>query len=63
MISPEDRKRLQDNQLEIERTLARNRVALETSRRESAKYRRTLATAGAEVQSALSDLRRLGYLK
>jgi hypothetical protein len=62
-MPPEDRKRLQDNQLKLERTLERNRAALEAADRKSAKYGRTLTNSGAEIQSARSELRRRGYLK
>jgi hypothetical protein len=62
-MSPEDRERLQNNQRTIERILERNRSAIEMADWKCAKYRRTLATSGAEIKSALSTLRRRGYLK
>jgi chromosome segregation ATPase len=63
MMPPEHRKRLQDNQLKIERTLERNQAALEVAGRKSAKYSRTLTSSGEEIQSARSALRKRGYLK
>jgi hypothetical protein len=62
-MTPERRERLQSNQLKIDRTLERNRAALEETGRKSAKYRRTLTSSGAEIQSARSALRKRGYLK
>ena len=62
-MPPEDRKRLQNDQREIERTLERNRAALNTARSKSGKYSRTLISSGAEIRSARSDLRKAGYLK
>jgi hypothetical protein len=62
-MRPEDRERVQDGLLKIEQTLERNRVAIELASRKSERYRRTLAITGAEIQSARSALRRLGYLR
>jgi hypothetical protein len=62
-MPPEDRQRVQDDQLKIERTLERNRAALDSARAQSGRYSRTLTSSGAEVRSASSDLRRAGYLK
>jgi len=62
-MSPEDRERVQENLSKIEQTLERNRAAIELAGRKSERYRRTLAITGAEIQSAKSALRRLGYLK
>lgn len=62
-MPPEDRQRLQNDQRKIERTLERNRAALDVVRSKSGKYSRTLTSSGAEVRSARSDLRRAGYLK
>ncbi len=62
-MPPEQRKRLQDNQLKIERTLERNQAALEAAGRKSGKYSRTLTSSGAEIQSARSALRKRGYLR
>jgi hypothetical protein len=62
-MRPEDRERVQDGLLKIEQTLERNRVAIELAGRKSERYRRTLAITGAEIQSARSALRRLGYLR
>jgi hypothetical protein len=62
-MPPEHRKRLQNDQLKIERTLERNQAALEAAGRKSGKYSRTLTSSGAEIQSARSALRKRGYLK
>lgn len=62
-MRPEDRELVQDAELNIERTLERNRVAIEVASRKAEKYRRTLTSARAEIQSARSALRKLGYLK
>jgi len=62
-MPPEQRKRLQDNQLKIGRTLERNQAALEAAGRKSGKYSRTLTSSGAEIQSARSALRKRGYLR
>ncbi len=62
-MPPEDRQRLKDDQQKIERTLERNRAALDSVRVKSGKYSRTLTSSGAEVRSARRDLRKAGYLK
>lgn len=62
-MRPEDRERVQNSELEIERTLERNRAAIAVARQKSEKYRRTLTSARAEIQSARTALRKLGYLK
>jgi hypothetical protein len=62
-MPPKVRQKLQNDQAKIERTLERNRAALKTSRQKWQSYSRTLATSGARVQSARSDLRKAGYLK
>ncbi len=62
-MPPEDRARLENDQQKIERTLERNRDALQTSRQKTGKYTRTLTSSGAEARSARSDLRKAGYLK
>ncbi len=62
-MRPEDRERVQNAQLKIERTLERNRAAIEVASRKSEKYRRTLTSARAEIQSARNALRKLGYLE
>ena len=62
-MPPRDRARLKSDQQKIERTLERNRDALQASRQKSAKYARTLTGSGAAAQSARSDLRKAGYLK
>jgi multidrug resistance efflux pump len=62
-MPPEQRKRLQDDQLKIERTLERNQAAMEAASRKSGKYSRTLTSSGAEIQSARSALRRRGYFR
>ncbi len=62
-MPPKDRERLQNDQKKIERTLERNRAALDTVRTKSGKYSKTLVSSGAAVQSARSDLRKAGYLK
>ncbi len=62
-MPPKDRARLQSDRQKIERTLERNQAALQTSRQKAGKYARTLTSAGAEIRSARSDLRKAGYLK
>jgi hypothetical protein len=62
-MTPEERERLQNNLRNIERVLERNRSAIEMADRKSAKYSRTLASSRAEIMSALSTLRRRGYLR
>lgn len=62
-MRPEDRERVQNYLLKIERTLELNRAAIEVASRKSEKYSRTLTSSRAEIQSARSALRRLGYLK
>lgn len=62
-MSPENRERVQETQLKIERTLERNQAALEVASRKSREYRRTLEVSGAELRSARSALRKHGYLK
>ncbi len=62
-MPPEDRARLQSDRQKIERTLERNKAALQTSRRKAGKYTSTLTSSGAEIRSARSDLRKAGYLK
>ncbi len=62
-MTPEERERIQNNLRNIERVRERNRSAIEMADWKCAKYRRTLATSGAEIRSALSTLRRRGYLK
>ncbi len=63
MMPPLDRAKLASSQQKIERTLERNQAVLETARRQSDKYSRTLTSAGEEIRSARSDLRKAGYLK
>jgi hypothetical protein len=55
--------RLRRDQQSIERTLERNQAILNTVRQKSGRYSRTLITSGAEIESARSDLRKVGYLK
>lgn len=62
-MTPEELERIQAGQRKIERILERNRSAIEMADWKCAKYRRTLATSGVEIKSALSTLRRRGYLK
>jgi hypothetical protein len=62
-MPPKDRERIQNDQRKIERTLERNRSTLEVAGWKSGKYSRTLASSGAEIQSARNALRRRGYLK
>jgi multidrug resistance efflux pump len=62
-MPPEDRQRLQNDQLNLKRTLASNQAAVNRARAKSSRYSRTLTSSGAEVRSARSDLRRAGYLK
>ena len=62
-MTPEERERIEAGQRKIEEILERNRSAIEMADRKSAQYRRTLATSGPEIRSALSALRRRGYLR
>lgn len=62
-MSPEDRQKLESAQKNISRVLEENRAALDNARHQSEKYRRTLITAGAEIRTACSELRRAGYLR
>ncbi len=62
-MRPEDRQELESIQRMLERTLEQNRAALDDARHKSEKYSRTLAVAGAEIRTASSELRRMGYLR
>jgi hypothetical protein len=62
-MAPEYLEKLRSDQRRIERMIERNRDVLETSRQKSAKYARTLTSAGAAAQSARDDLRKAGYLR